>query len=315
MKRKYVKVGKKYYSHPSVVKLIEQNPDISNDPEEIIRSFVQKTLAEARKFLWEGPPFNPEVLASILGISCEKTDKLTYSEDAELLPVENGRIIIRYNPDRPKARRNFSIAHEIAHTFFPDYNDEYKARCKTGKFDPNNEVEFLCDLGASEIIMPTPEFNMDVERMGVSLKSLKELSRRYETSIEATSIRMITTNLESCGMMVLAYSHKPEELDRIEKEKNQFKLFNDLCWEPPPKKLRVQYFFSTKNFSIYMPKHKSIEESSPIYRVSETRHPYQGPVTINSSKQDIEVYVEAMILPGTHKHGLGSNVLVFLYQK
>ncbi|MDE0084285.1 MAG: ImmA/IrrE family metallo-endopeptidase [Candidatus Poribacteria bacterium] len=315
MGQKYFKVGKKYYSHPSVVRLIEQNPDISKDPKEIIRSLVQKTLAKARKFLWEGPPFNPETLASILGISCEETDRLTYSEDAELLPTENGRMVIRYNPDRPKTRRNFSIAHEITHTFFPEYNDEYKARRKTGKFDPNNEVEFLCDLGASEIIMPTPEFNMDVKRMGVSLKSLQELSRRYETSIEATSIRMITTSLESCAMMVLAYSHKPEELDKIEKEKNELKLFNDFHWEPPPKKLRVQYFFPTKNFSTYIPKHKSIEESSSIYRVSETRHPYQGPVTLNSSKRDIEVYVEAMILPGTHKQGLGSNVLVFLYQR
>ncbi len=321
MKHNIIKVGKKYYSHNSVVRLIECYSDISQDPEQIIRKLAQEKLAEARDIAeakgisWDGPPFNPQVLASILGIPCEKSDELTHSEDAELHPAENGRMVIRYNPKKPKARQNFSIAHEIAHTLFPGYQDQYKARHRSGQFDPQNEVEFLCDLGASEIIMPTPEFDLDVKGMGVSLKSLQELSRRYETSIEATSIRMITTSLESCAMMVLSYSHKPTEIDKIEQEKNQLKLFNDFHWEPPLKKLRVQYFFPTKNFSTYIPKYKSIEESSPIYKVSETRFPYQGPVTINSSNQNIEVYVEAIILPGTHKRGLGSNVLVFLYQK
>ncbi|MCG9129830.1 ImmA/IrrE family metallo-endopeptidase [Candidatus Poribacteria bacterium] len=321
MKGKYVKVGKKYYSHKSVVRLIECHSDICQNPEKIIRKLAQEKLADAKDIAeamgisWDGPPFNPKILASILGILCEKSDELTHSEDAELYPVGNGNMVIRYNPKKPKARQNFSIAHEIAHTLFPGYQDQYKARHWSGKFDPENEVEFLCDLGASEFIMPTPIFDMDVKRMGVSLKSLQELSRRYETSIEATSIRMITTSIESCAMMVLSHSYKPEELDKLEREKNQLKLFNGFHWEPPSKKLRVQYFFPTENFSAYIPKYKSIEDSCPIYKVSETRHPYQGPISINISNQHIKFYGEAIILPGTHKRGFGSNVLVFLYQR
>ena len=39
MKRKYIKVGKRTYSHYSVVRLIERHRQISQDPEEIILLF------------------------------------------------------------------------------------------------------------------------------------------------------------------------------------------------------------------------------------------------------------------------------------
>ena len=250
-----------------------------------------------------------------MGIPCEKSEKLLRSEDAELHPIEDGRSVIRYNPNKPKTRQNFSIAHEIAHTFFPEYQDQYKARHKIGKFNPDSEVEFLCDLGAGEIIMPTPEFDLDVKDMGVSLKSLRELSKLYEVSLEATAIRIIRTDLNCCALMVLSYSHKPTEVDEIENVSNRLNLFDDYPWIPPPKKLRVQYSFQAKHFSDYIPKHKSIDKFCPLYEVSMTQKPFQGNTTLNLTNQNPEIYVEGMALPGTHKPDLGSSVLVFLFQR
>ena len=312
MERKYVKVGNKFYSHNSVVRLIDRHSEISQDPEEIIRSLVREKIAEARETLWEGPPFNPQVLASILGIPCEKSNELTHSEDAELHPAENGRMVIRYNPERPKARQNFSIAHEIAHTFFPGYQDQYKARHQSSKFDPENEVEFLCDIGASEIVMPTPDFDLDVQIMGVSLKSLQELSKLYEVSLEATAIRMVTTDFYPCALIVLDYSHKPTEKDEIEASKYQQNLFDDYPWEPPPMKLRVQYFVQATHFPTYIPKHKSIEESSPLHEVSVTRKPFQGDTILNLEKTTLDTYVEAMALPKTHHTDIDYRVIAIL---
>ena len=154
MEQRYVKVGRGIYSDPSVVRLVRLHSKISQDPEEIIRYLIRNELTDARNYGWSGPPFDPKDFASTIGIPCEKSDKLFHSEDAELQPnpTKEGRSIIKYNPNKPKTRQNFSIAHEIAHTFFPDYQHQYKARHKIGKFDPNYEVEFLCDLGASEIV-------------------------------------------------------------------------------------------------------------------------------------------------------------------
>ena len=315
MKHRHLRVGKKYYSHASVIQLVDRHSGISQDPEEIIRSLVQDKLNVARQsrhFRWDGPPFNPEVLASILGIRCEESVELTHSEDAELHPAENGRMVIRYNPDKPKARQNFSIAHEIVHTFFPGYQDECHARHQSGKFDPENEVEFLCDLGASKIVMPTPEFDLDVKSMGVSLKSLQKLSKLYEVSLEATAIRMITTDFYPCALIVLDYNHKPVEKDEIEASRYQQSLFRDDPWEPPSMRLRVQYFVRGTHFPAYIPKHKSIEESSPLYEVSVTGKPFQGDAVFNLTKSPLNTYVEAMALPKTHNTNLDSRVIAIL---
>ena len=312
MEQKCVRVGKRIYYDPSVIRLISLHSEISRDPEEIIRYLIRNELADARNVGWSGPPFDPKTLASIIGIPCEKSDKLFYSEEAELHPTEEGRSIIKYNPDKPKTRQNFSIAHEIAHTFFPGYQDRYKARHKAGKFDPKYEVEFLCDLGASEIIMPTPDFGLDVESMGISLESLRKLSKRYEVSLEATAIRMIGTDLYPCALMVLDYSHKPIEKDKLEESKYQPSLFGDYFLEPPPMKLRVQYFVRSKHFSAYIPKHKSIEESSPLYDVSVTRVPFRGNTILDFTNPILDMYVEAMVLPKTHNTELASRVLVLL---
>lgn len=311
MEQRYVKVGRRTYFDPSVVRLVELHSEISQDPEEIIRYLIRTELTDARNYGWSGPPFDPKDFASTIGIPCEKSDKLFHSEDAELQPnpTKEGRSIIKYNPNKPKTRQNFSIAHEIAHTFFPDYQHQYKARHKIGKFDPNYEVEFLCDLGASEIIMPTPDFDLDVENMGISLKSLRVLSKRYEASREATAIRLIGTDFYPCALIVLDYSHKPAEKDQIEASKYQQSLFP--C-EPPPMRLRVQYSVRGTHFSAYIPKHKSIEESSPLYEVSVTRKPFQGETVLNLGRRTLNTYVEAMALPKTHNTDLASRVIAIL---
>ena len=313
MKRKYIKVGKRIYSHYSVVRLIERHQQISQDPEEIIQSLVRNELDDARNSGWPGPPFDPRILASLMGIECEESRKLVYSEDAELQPTSDGKSIIRYNPDKPRTRQNFSIAHEIGHTFFSGYQDQYKARHKVGRFDPSSEVEFLCDLGASEIILPAPEFDLDVIQKGISLESLEELSTLYEASEEASAIRMIKTDRYPCALMVLDYSHKPTELSKIEQTKRQLNLFDDCSSESPSMKLRVQYCIPSKQFSDFIPPDKSIPESSPLHDVSVTQEPFQGDVALDLGKQSLEYYTEAMAIPGTHN--LGSRVLAILFQQ
>ena len=312
MKRKYVRVGKRIYSHNSVIHLTECHQHVSQDPEEIIRNLVRNRLTEAKDLGWSGPPFNPQLLASMMGIQCEESRELVYSEDAELHPTSTG-LIIKYNPDKPKTRQNFSIAHEISHTLFPGYKDQYKARHKIGRFDSSSEVEFLCDLGASEIILPAPEFDADVSRRGISLKSLEELSTLYEASKEASAIRMVATNRCACAMMVLDYSHKPTELSQIEQSKHQPNLFDDCLLDIPSMKLRVQSFASARQFSDFVPKHKSFNEASPLYEVSVTKESFQGNFVLDLKGQSLEFYTEAMALPGNHN--LGSRVLAILFQE
>ena len=227
MKRKYVKVGRHVYSHSSVIGLIERHHGISQDPREIMQHLIHIRIDAARNLGWDGPPYDPRFLASTMGINSEKSKQLILSEDAELHPTPDGKLVIRYNPDKPRTRQNFSIAHEICHTFFPEYDHQYHARHKIGEYDSHNELEFLCDFGASEIILPAPEFDSDVYKWGVSITSLERLSKCYEASMVATAIRAIGIARSPCALIVLDYTHKPVELCQIEAAQYQLNLFND----------------------------------------------------------------------------------------
>lgn len=315
MTRKYVRVGKKIYSHPSVVGLIGLHQEISQDPKEIMRSLVRRKFNAARDLGWRGPPYDPRLLASTMGINCEESKELILSEDAELHPNSNAMVTIRYNRDKPKTRQNFSIAHEICHTLFPEYEEQFHARHSVGKYDSDNELEFLCDLGASEIILPSPEFDSDVCERGISLESLKELSTRYGASKEATAIRMIGTEICPCALVVLNYKHKPVELSQIETAKYQLTLFNNCLTETPPMKLRVEFCVPSEEFSEFIPKDKSIEESSPLIEVSVTQKEFQGNICLDLDNQILEFHAEAMPIPGTYDANLGSRILIFLYQQ
>ena len=149
--------------------------------------------------------------------------------------------------------------------------------------------------------------------MDISLKSLEVLSTHYEASKEASAIRMITTNLCPCALMVLDYSYKPAELSQIEKAKYQLNLFDDCSSGLPSRKLRVQYCIPSKQFSAFIPKHKSIDESSPLYEVSVTQEAFRGDIAPDLKDQSLEVYAEAMAIPGTHN--FGSRVLAILFQQ
>ena len=74
---------------------------------------------------WSGPPFDPITLATEhLKLKVVATDEV---REARTVPDGSvGRI--EYNPNRPRERRRYSIAHEIAHTLFPDYAKRVRHR-------------------------------------------------------------------------------------------------------------------------------------------------------------------------------------------
>ena len=116
-------------------------------------------------------PIDVAVLASLRGIA--RSDEMpVHSEDAELVPDGSGGVRMRINPDRPETRQRFSAAHEISHTFFPDYATKKWCRTDARYRDRNNAddfVEMLCDIGAAEILFPHATFG--AEAAGVQTAS------------------------------------------------------------------------------------------------------------------------------------------------
>jgi hypothetical protein len=128
------------------------------------------------------PPFRPASYAAL-----RKVNEIVLRQmeiDGRLIPTFDG-FKIELRCDRPHARKNFTCAHEIAHTFFYEAAPSIKSG---DTYDP--EEEFLCNVGAAELLMPEMTFRKIAEDFEVSATSVLEISRLFETSVTSTVVRL-----------------------------------------------------------------------------------------------------------------------------
>lgn len=249
--------------HQSVLALLAEG-EPGETSVDIIRRKARALVDEALQLNWQGPPFNPETLASLRGIEVVPVDSFLGSE-ARIFPKPDGQVRIEFERDRPKARINFSICHEISHTFFPDC---YEAvRYRGGVCSPaerQRELESLCDIGAGELLMPHAAFSTLLSKMGASLKAMLSLSDLFDSSLEATLIRATQLGKEPFCAAVFSEKFKPSERRMAE---NRTLGFVGTDVRP---KLRVDYAPATPSFDLYLPKDKSAPSDSVVYRALKT---------------------------------------------
>jgi Zn-dependent peptidase ImmA (M78 family) len=77
------------------------------------------------------------------------------------------------------------------------------------RFDPEHELEYLCDVGAAEILLPAEEFESDLAVSGSTLRAVPALRERYQASREATVRRMLQMGSERTAAVFLEYRLKP----------------------------------------------------------------------------------------------------------
>lgn len=211
-----ITVGGHRYSDPDVLSLIRTAGEFV-DPRAAVLTQAKRLNEEFEKY--EGTEINPlerlKILASLCRLDvCEMNPDSRQSErrDAILVPRSGGKGgLIAYNPERNPGRIAFSIAHEIAHTFFP--NSTSGARFRTLCNDESreaNELERLCDLGASEILMP---YNCFRRALGgeFGLQVVPTLSNCFGSSYEATVFRLATTHEGICLAGLLQYRYRMSE--------------------------------------------------------------------------------------------------------
>jgi Zn-dependent peptidase ImmA (M78 family) len=192
-----VRVGGSKYTDPDVISLIKATGSLV-DPRSSVLSQARNLLDKLRAF--DDVPSDAlkrlTILASLQGLSIDIMDtdrQRTEQRDAILLTTRSKRIIL-YNPNRPPSRVAFSIAHEISHTFFPNSltGARFRSICHSSSKEAN-ELERLCDLGASELLMPAADFQKAAAG-NYSLQNVEELSGLFGSSYEATVFRLATAH-------------------------------------------------------------------------------------------------------------------------
>lgn len=166
------------------------------DPIEKISRTARDIVLRAIEQGWEGPPFDPTELATsrdIQAVPCHEV------KDARIL-VQDGRFRIEYNPNRPPHRVRYSIAHEIAHTLFPDCDREVRHREKHERgIGDEWQLEALCNVAAAEILMPAGSLP-DLGRSTLSVDELVRLRQKFHVGTEAMAIRLVQLTPEPCAM-------------------------------------------------------------------------------------------------------------------
>lgn len=170
-----------FWTNPSVQALASGGDPISGVAEKA-KDLVFKAVENG----WNGPPFDPFWLAQFCGLEILPRDDIP---DARLVALGKGKAIIEYNPNQPRSRIRFSVAHEIGHTLFPDYQQTTRNRLKLLESRPDEwQLELLCNLAAAEMLMPSGSITKEMVG-GFSIEKLMALWREYEVSPEALLIR------------------------------------------------------------------------------------------------------------------------------
>jgi len=197
----------------------------------------------------------------------------------------------------PVARQRFTVCHECAHTFFPGFQRTPQYRCdpqvgerpsavrgrkRTSRavVDPQHsylDVEQLCDVAASELLLPGRLFVADALASEFGLSQLEDLGARYGASLEATARRLVALHPEPVALVILRVMQSPREYG------------SDL-----PERLRVASRLTSGNWP-FIPVHKSTDDQSPFTRAlyGEVVHEMAVIDDVFASPQRVEVAARA----------------------
>lgn len=266
-------------------------------------------------------PISVDVLASMRGIS--RSDEMPlHSPDAELMPDGRGGVTMRVNPDRPDTRLRFSVAHEISHTFFPDYTT--KTWCRTDaryrdRTNPDDFLEMLCDIAAAELLFPQPWFSTDASAV-TSARGLAYLAATYRASREATFRRYAETSPIAAAAVFFTWKLKPTQHGTIGRE-DQGNLFGITPAEEisDALRLRIEYSVASPTFFAdghFLPKDKSVESDGPIYEAAATGRPSDGEchLDLGQASGTYRIWAVPHWTPDDQLGSKGENAVVALLQ-
>jgi len=218
-----------------------------DDPACDDRTHVIRLAAGVVDDLQAEPPINLEMVASYQGVAAVRQCPLP-NAGCLFTDPESGRVEIRLRAGDHPCRQRFSGFHEISHTFMPGYQLTIQWRCDpTPEALARSELEVLCDIGASELLLPRRHVIDDLRRAEFGLQTVFDLAEAYDASVQAAAHRLVDLWPEDVLLVVAEVATKPRDA------------------EGAPPRLRVRYCTASGSWP-FIPRHKSIDEGEPLTR-------------------------------------------------
>lgn len=263
-------------------------------------------------------------LARVASFQCAKIEECDMSDAGRLIPLPFGdfEFLIQVNAAHPRQRKNFSTVHEIGHTLVPDYREDpiEKHDALVMQWHDEHEEEFLCDVMASEILLPRRQFKPRLADCGLTIDALHELAEEFDASLEATDVNIVRCGLDDVAVIVwtLGYNKK----DAISAQ--SLSLFeDDATIAKVKKKFRIKFAIGHGEMSeFFFPKTKSIEDDSLIAQAAQLlAGGYEprscGITTLTHGRGEQEFYVESRAYPTRNGEEWECKIvsLVFAHQR
>ena len=229
------------------------------------------------------PPVDVDMVASWLDIS-SVTEDWDLDVSGCLIPAQAGAHVLVRARD-PRGRRRFTVCHECGHTFFPGYALQPQFRCApTSTRGARDPIEGLCDIAASELLLPTKLFEPAGRQAGLSLPAIDELAEMFDASKLATAHRLINVQQRPAAVLTFATRQAPREAGTDA--------------EP---KLRLQSAALVHNWPFFR-RHKSVDPNDVFDRASQGEIVNETNVTIQGiCAAPIQCDVQAR--PYSYRHG------------
>jgi len=183
-------------STPDILTLGEASALVVGRAHELVK---QLTSATQRT----DPPFNAREYARLVGIKGVVEADLG-EVGAALLRYSDGHVV-EVNRNHHPVRQNFSIGHEVGHIILDELNLTRVEDTDFRTFSPQTHsrarsrtLEHLCDVAASELIMPEAVFKRYLSASAVSIQSVGRLATAFGVSFQAAAIRITEVSEEAC---------------------------------------------------------------------------------------------------------------------
>lgn len=197
-----------------------------------------------------------------------------------LLDSERG--IMAINSTDPEKRQRFTKAHELVEMLFselPQGKDLGKGweLKRPGGFKEGTK-EFLCNWTAANLLMPIDYVQGQIKQQGINFDCAKLIATMCDVSLSAALVQLSQTSNEGHFVVLWRMKNKPTEL-KNKSDTSQMTMF-EVKNTTPAKKLRVEWSLGGRN-SPYIPRDKSVDNSSLIYQAWEKNAFTSGEVNIS----------------------------------
>lgn len=194
--------------------------------------------------------------------------------------------------DRETVQR-YSLAHEIIEFLFHAIDQTHPKLNSELLIDLRSRKEALCELGAANLLMPMKFFKPVVQRMGFNTDTGKYLASASRVSLTAALRRMLDTRIRRGILVYFTLSNSSGEF--IPSAVKQSNMFGPLEFMDPPKKMRVSRMFLSSYGEVgFIPREKSVENNTSVFRCYESGIPTSGFNDLNLVAVKGRYFVESM---------------------